>query len=254
MMLAGFDIEMRTAVLALLVGAALPACDRNGTETDNPAPRFKASYCKKPGEGEPLTLADAGARASDKYAGLECLAWSAERDHFHVEIYNMIGGCHVLWEDGGSRLHDGILDLAVRSAYEESGECIVSACIADCPYDLIFDFDDIPERSAFLVTLRTEDCHGETEGAARPYSTLRSDGASEGIACIPARGVWYDCGGNHLRCCGGDTDRWTCEDGLSCQGSRDGEVCLAPCTVDGDCPLPDVETCREGFCRVPDHF
>jgi hypothetical protein len=98
---------------------------------------------------------------------------------------------------------------------------------------------------------------------------LPLDEAPQGAACsqLPIDTLaWFGaCGGLHLPCSGarsgcfgepGDEpgDEPSCDEGLVCDGGDGPGLCLAPCETDGDCPLPGVEVCDDGLCRVPDRL
>ncbi|MEO6602541.1 MAG: hypothetical protein ABIQ16_21845 [Polyangiaceae bacterium] len=248
-------------LLPLLVGVQC-----TGTETENPLVSFHASDCKK--EASISTKAvpnpDAGTLASDagkqvsfdpSYDGLQCIAWQKlALGSFRFELGNFHGSCGIDWKGSASIAGDGTVALhAVNS------DCRAARC-GWCMYDWAFDVRGIAEDTDAHLSISVVDAKGDRcESSIAPYDvTLPTSTAAQGILCRPAFRYAVD---DHARAHGtiGTLNTscdaalaTSCAADLSCGplASADDLRCLARCSDDSACPLPDVLSCHEGTCRL----
>lgn len=236
-----------------------PSC--TGTETDNPVIDFERSACKSEGSAlrlpgvmaarAPLTL-----DAAD-YEGLYCFAWeSGTNGRLRIDVFNMVGGCHIDWELADARFDEKGLRLRVQN-----DECAIAGC-GSCAYDLSFDMEGIDRDAPLPLALQQLDCDGEPTRDATVL-TLPVDERSEGVLC---RESWTrftgECGGAHSPPCADQRpatrcadEGASCDDGFVCDAGSDesSDLCLTACESDADCPLP-VEACVDGACRLRGTF
>ena len=248
------------ALLCLLLLCG-PSC--TGTETDNPVIDFERSGCNGDGGSAlrlPGVMATRAALAvgSSDYAGLYCFAWEANGEgRLRVDVFNMVGGCHIDWELAESRLDGGGLTLRVRN-----GECAVAGC-GSCIYDLSFEVQGIDASAPLPLSLEQLDCDEEPSRDATTLM-LPIDERREGVLC--REGGWpafqIDCDRPHFPPCAQRSRTMRCaNEGAACGGSsvctaRPDEaydLCLTACESDDDCSLP-VEACTAGACRLRETF
>ena len=252
-------------LFAAAAWAALAACGvpRTGTETDNPnLGDFEGSQCKKNGGSQAGRGATRAAlSASADYDGLHCLTWQARGDGtLELEVLNHPGEClvEVDWQPRVA-VTEGAVDLLVSG----EPECRIAAC-GTCAYDYAFELTDLDLSAPLAISFAQQICEQPVDEPSFEIE-LPLDEAPQGIACrqLPAGTLaWFGaCGGLHLpcfgarsRCFGEPREEPSCDDGLVCDGSDAAGLCLAPCEVDSDCPLPDIEVCDDGLCRVPNRL
>lgn len=249
---------LRSLAWAGLLAYAALSCTDTGTETDNPVIGFDASECKSDRSATALTLSGSARVAAapafgagDEYTGLNCFAWEPRgADGLRVQVFNMIGGCHVVWERGPARWNGETLELTVRP-----DNCAVAGC-GSCAYDLVFELDGVDRSAPLPLALYQDYCTGERE-EPRARLTLPLDERPQGMLC--RAGAWpfsRECGGAHGPICSdgeGGPNAGPCAEGLVRDQSSEPEVCLTPCTSDSDCPL-EVESCQAGMCQLRETF
>jgi hypothetical protein len=242
------------------------ACTQSGTETDNPIADFRSSECKGSSSETALSVAalvsmgDAPSSpdpiAGPEYDGLFCVAWDLDDDGgaLAIELYNLRGGCHVVWDAQGKREAGGVaLELQPHN-------CAIGAC-GECTYDLGFVVDDIDASAPLPLAVRELSC-SDSDDRAIVELDLPLDERTQGVICRPEPRMYSGdralCGGAHQPVCDpqgdqdfldcGDEGAPACAEGLACEpGAPD--VCLSACTEDADCPLA-IERCDDGVCRL----
>jgi hypothetical protein len=250
--------ERLAALFGVLVFCG-PSC--TGTETDNPVADFDRSACKSGGSALrlPGVMATRAALTVDSadYEGLYCFAWKASDDgRMRLDVFNMVGGCHIDWELADARYDAKGLRLRVQN-----DECAVAGC-GSCAYDLSFDLTGIDRDAPLPMSLSQLNCDDELTRDATTL-ILPIDERGEGVICREGGGNRFviECGVAHSTPCaeqgpGRCADEGaTCGDGLVCDPRTDAsqDLCLTGCESDDDCPLP-VEACVAGACRLRETF
>jgi hypothetical protein len=244
------------------------ACTQSGTETDNPITEFRSSECKGSSSetalsiagldseaGGALTSADTANRmAGPEYDGLFCVAWDTGDDGaLSIELYNLSGGCHVVWGAQAQRESGGFaLELQPHN-------CVIAGC-GSCTYDLGFELHGFDSEAPLPFVVRELSC-SDSPDTAIVEMELPLDARKEGVICRPqpraSSGLRTHCGGAHLQVCGeeedevaqcGDANAPACAGGLVCEPGEP-DVCLTACEQDHDCPLA-IERCDAGACRL----
>lgn len=244
----------RRSALVCALALTLSMCTTEGTETDNPVLDFDATECKS--HSTALTLATvartSAALAVDpsNYDGLYCYAWEAHDDgSLTIDVLNYLSGCSIVWQLGESRVSGDQVDLGISIS-----RCAIAGC-GSCVYDLTFELEAIDLDAPADVQLRRLGCDG-SEDELEPRVTLPIDASASGIRCrpLPSYGFEEKCGGVHEPPCTGGCESG-CDDGLACAHDEilDHDSCFAACEADADCPL-DIESCRDGACRLRDTF
>jgi len=249
----------------LLLLPLLAAVQCTGTETENPAQpllAFHGSDCKKelPIGTKSVPAPDGGTSEAGKavfdtsYDGLQCIAWQRlDSGAFRFELGNFPNSCGIEdWKGTASVADDGSIALhAVNS------ECRAAAC-GSCLYDWAFDVRGVPANTdAHLLVSVVNDDGSLCPSNIPPYDvTIPTKDAAQGIVCRPAdhSALFWQAGalgttGKLNMPCDAETP---CVTGLVCGplAGPDDLRCLAPCSGDSDCPLPEVLTCHEGTCQL----
>ncbi|HET7538780.1 MAG TPA: hypothetical protein VFK05_02880 [Polyangiaceae bacterium] len=251
-------------LLPLLLGVQC-----TGTETENPlAPlvSFHASDCKKeltvgskslpaPDSGPLRNVTSKQVSFDSSYDGLQCISWQKlEGGAVRFDLGNFHEGCGVDWQGSASITADGKVALNAINA-----ECAVARC-GWCMYDWGFDVRGVPEgKDATLQVTVVDDAGEHCPNATAPYEiTLPTSSAAQGLLCRPAFRSAVEWQANALGTNGGlnmpcdPATASSCSAELSCGplASTDDLRCLARCSADSDCPLPEVLSCIEGTCRL----
>lgn len=250
-----------------------------GTETDNPAASslvdFGSTPCKKeqppPDAGSANTMAARSApndglgqtsqalSVAPEYDGLFCIAWErTSGDTLRVTLHNFHQTCGVDWKGNARVGSDGTVDLDLVN----SG-CRVALC-GWCIYDAAFEIRGVHGEADTSIRISVVDDAGASckngvdgRGTSQYAVTLPTKGTPDGIVCRPALSFAVfeqvaalgTCGTPMSPC--GDNLCTTCNSGLACAPLvTDDSRCLTPCTADVDCPIPDVLSCQDGFCRL----
>ena len=241
-----------------------------GTETENPAAPlilFHGSECKKnmPTTAKALpapnrrTLGDDTDKSisfDSSYDGLQCIAWQKlASGSFRFELGNFHSSCGIDdWKGSAIVAADGTVVMhAINSG------CKAAAC-GWCLYDWTFEVRGVPEDTDahLMVSIVGDDGKSCDSARAADDITIPTSDAEQGILCRPVFRFAADALGHSLETPGklnkpcDPTVQTPCEAELSCGplASQDDLRCLARCSTDSDCPLPDVLTCQGGTCRL----
>jgi hypothetical protein len=252
-------------VCALLSGTAVAfACgNEQASEGNGNLVSFVGSPCKK----EASAAAPVGSTQQalvtsvdgQALVGLKCIAWEATgTDGLKVDLVNFEGACGAQWS--GSSTVDANGSLALRL---ENPGCRVASC-GWCIYDWSFEVRGVGSSSALPVSITIDTCPGQQ--AVETYqATLPVSSSPEGLLCRYANWDalgWQAmatnaCGSLHMPCvgtsmCSSTVTTLSCNAGLVCDtnGTADQFVCLAPCTVEADCPGAGTLSCESGLCRL----
>ena len=235
---------MKLREIGSIIGlAALCAC---GEEPG--ALAFRDSGCKSPEADGALSYLFAPLDAAD-YPGLQCISYGTTGGGgFAVDLFNFDAACGPEWE-GLAEAGAGAVTVGVTNP-----GCVVADC-GSCLYDWAFELDGVEGGAAIELTISVEVCPGEdpplTETASLPAETL-----GQGLLCRYASWgtlEWLGFVGTLHTPCGAlasTEEVIPCEGELECESVGEGgrEICVAPCAVAADCPLPDIMLCNANRC------
>ncbi len=275
------------AAALLLLGAHLSAC--GGGEAESATAAFTSSGCKsKPrmaalvaigtdasvgggdrvASGDQVTSGDRGDRVASgervgdddgdvapQVEGLTCVRWArtASADTiFH--LYNVAGGCGAEYDGKATLADDGrTVKLALTNP---TGR--VAAC-GSCLYDFTFAVRGVATTGTLDVEILRSNTATAATGDAQTFRLEASD-RTRGIACTHAsRWALQDharktgrLGTRNMPCGPVTGEEVACDPGLACTalpGDEAGQVCLAACEADADCPHPEAYACDARLCR-----
>jgi len=237
------------AVVTTLVMGACGSDDSGSSSSSDSFVSFSSSACKKENAGA-LT-------AQEAYAGLQCIRWKPSgADTLKVDLLNFDGGCGAQWK-GSSKNVDGGVELDISNP-----GCLLAAC-GSCIYDWSFEVR-ATAGADLALSIVVDQCPGD-QTPVTYAATLPLGATPEGELCryadYGALG-WQaqslgTCGQAYMPCrqqngmCDLGASSTPCEAGLTCGdgASATDQICLAPCSGDGDCEPAGTMTCQTGFCR-----
>jgi hypothetical protein len=183
---------------------------------------------------------------SDDYRGLTCVSYAAAGGDLDLDLINLWGNC--------TGIH-GYLENASEDAIElmvKPPDCAeLAKCV--CAFDLHLAVSGVGTGPVTL-SIGHHDCASGAVGAT-DVAQLPLGESPSGMACQYSDGGDDEMGLLFHRCSSDPQKDMTCADGLECAvngtTSGPGEICLAPCAADADCPAPGALACSEdGLCRV----
>lgn len=256
------SMRNRPLLIALVLATPSLACSSSEPPAEKPSDSFSSSACKK--EKSPTSLAShirtlRVISNESGLAGLRCVAWQrVSANELRLDLYNFNSACGATWTGNGTVAADGTLNLHI-----DNPSCNIARC-GSCMYDWSFDLNvTIAAGGPVPVAISVNAC----AATQAPTTWSAVIGAEQsGIRCTLAdygsltwqASATNTCGTAGMPCvgsllCGSGqaTSTGTCGAGLVCDSSaaENQPVCLVPCTVQDDCPRPDVWSCQSGLCR-----
>jgi hypothetical protein len=179
------------------------------------------------------------------------VAWNRTNDgELMVRFHNRRGGCGAHFEGGRARVEGNRISLEAQNR-----DCLHSAC-GYCFYDLEWIVEDVPESGSLEVFVSETDqnaraCYNEEGSPSLRISEDEPEGERCEFITYFQLNPWCILHGE----CGmpeGD-NHCSCESGTQCAtdlGYTSGNPgrCLAECTSDADCVVPDAFSCLDGLC------
>ena len=242
-------LTLNAGCIALIVAAcdATEAADGEQVELQS----FAVSECKSDRSSNTLVT---GRQQSD-YAGLGCVAWDFTNDSQpKLDLINRAVGCGFqgtesveaarLWRPSSLALKGTRLQLALQWKFETPNAC--GGCLDD--FSMSLAPFDLPK--AVSLEIRTRDC---TSNCRWTEDSVEIDVMHEpaGITCryLDRYGTFDDpvTGKLHrpVNAAGG------CDDDLDVLPRAPGQtICVARCSDDSDCPLPELLACDHGTCQI----
>ncbi len=191
-----------------------------------------------------------------KYEGLQCIRWDVETSR--IDLINFSASCGIDWEPKAVVDDSGVTLSLVNP------DCGRAEC--SCFYDWSFVITEFPKLSSITTTVK--EIHCDAAGGTRGFSAELPIGEnSSGILCRQAdeeplynHAILSGLEGTLHMLCRSDVDDTLpdCDDGLICEEVKECSslnpscfnLCMAECSDDSDCPLPEVLSCQEGLCKL----